>query len=213
MAEIVLSFVVEEALTKVLSRITEVKLAWGLRDELNKLRDSMAMVRDLLQDAEEQQMEQMAVRRWLQKLKVWAFDAEDLLDGLAYEFLRRKVESENQAEAKCRNLVKFSFGVQFVKETAFHIKMGHKVKNISESLDGIKNEPVSFGLRLISADKKSSETNWVSMTDSIIDHPVVARDDEVAKIVNSLDDCRNQRSLTVVVIVGMGGIGKTTVPK
>ncbi|WCJ22702.1 NB-ARC domain-containing disease resistance protein [Euphorbia peplus] len=137
MAEIVLSFLVEEALTKVLSHITEeIKLAWGLDDELNRLRDSLAMVRDLLQDAEEQQMEQMAVRRWLKKLKVWAFDAEDLLDDLSYEFLRQKVESENKKEAKGRNFVNCPFGVHFVRKTVFHIKMGHKVKKISESLDG-----------------------------------------------------------------------------
>ncbi|XP_065871188.1 putative disease resistance protein RGA1 [Euphorbia lathyris] len=214
MAEIVFSFVVEEALSKVLSRITEeIKLAWGLKDELNRLRDSLAMVRDLLQDAEEQQKEQMAVRRWLKKLKVWAFDAEDLLDDLAYEFLRQKVEIENQGEAKGRNFSKFSFGVHFAQKTLFHTKMAHKVKNLSKSLDEIKNEAVSFGLRLISSDKKWSEISWVSMTDSIIDHPVVAREAEVSKIVNLLADCRNQRALTVAVVVGMGGIGKTTVAK
>ncbi|WCJ19999.1 NB-ARC domain-containing disease resistance protein [Euphorbia peplus] len=164
MAEVVLSFVMEEALTKVLSHITEeIKLAWGLGDELNRLRDSLAMVRDLLQDAEEQQMEQMAVRRWLKKLKVWAFDAEDLLDDLAYEFLREKVEFKNKKEAKGRNFVNCSFRVHFVQKTVFHIKMGQKVKKVSEPLDGIKNEAVNFGLRLISADKRLSETSWVSI--------------------------------------------------
>ncbi|WCJ19856.1 Vps51/Vps67 family (components of vesicular transport) protein [Euphorbia peplus] len=131
MAEIVLSLVVEEALTKFLG------------DELNRLRDSLAMVRDLLQDAEEQQLKQIRDLRWLKKLKVWAFDAEDLLDDLSYEFLQQKVEFENKKEAKGRNFVNCSFGVHFVQKTVFHIKMGHKVKKISESLDGIKNDAVN----------------------------------------------------------------------
>ncbi|XP_065871805.1 putative disease resistance protein RGA3 isoform X3 [Euphorbia lathyris] len=213
MTDIVLGFAVEEAVRRVLSRITvEIKQAWGLDDELTRLRDSLAMVRALLQDAEDQQMTQLAIRRWLKKLKVWAYDAEDVLDDLAYEVLRQKVETENKAEAKVRNFLTFSRGINFFQKTAFHVKMVRKVKNVDESLDKIKNEAFGFGLSVISTDRKS-QIRWNRVTDSIIDHPVVGREAEVSLIVDLLASSRDQPSLTVVAIVGMVGLGKTTVAK
>ncbi|KAF2319212.1 hypothetical protein GH714_013990 [Hevea brasiliensis] len=99
MAEMILSFVVEAALSRVSSLIAnEIISAWKLNDEFKGLQDSLTMIRDVLQDAEEQQTEKESVKRWLKKLKEVAYDAEDVFDELAYENLRRKVEMQINRE-------------------------------------------------------------------------------------------------------------------
>ena len=53
------------------------------------------MIQDVLADAERRQESDQSVRRWLQRLKDVAYDADDVLDEFAYEILRRKVEIRN----------------------------------------------------------------------------------------------------------------------
>ncbi|XP_057990736.1 putative disease resistance protein RGA3 [Hevea brasiliensis] len=214
-AAIVLSFVVEEALGRVLSSITEeIKLLWGFNEELNRLQGSLSMIRDVLQDAEEQQVTQMAVRHWLMKLKDVAYDVEDVLDELAYQSL--KVDIQNREETKVHNFFAFSRVYYRVKKTlisrVFHLKMAHKVKNVNETLDKIKNEAVGFGLRVISVDRMP-RINSELVTYSIIDHPIVGREVNVSEIVNMMACFCNQQALTVIPIVGMGGLGKTALAK
>eukprot|EP00257_Ricinus_communis_P005983 XP_002520787.2 putative disease resistance protein RGA4 [Ricinus communis] len=203
MAEIVLSIVVEEAIARVLSLVTEeIKLVWGLDQELIRLQDSLVMIRDLLQDAEEQQAKNMSFRRWLNKFKDVAYEVEDVLDESAYELLRRKVEINNMGDTK----LSLSERARMRK---FHWQMGHKVKNVNRSLDNIKNEALDFKLKIISVDRKISLKH---VTDSIIDHPIVGRQAHVTEIVNLLSSSCDQR-LNVVPIVGMAGLGKTAIAK
>ncbi|XP_012090562.1 disease resistance protein RGA2 [Jatropha curcas] len=212
MADIVLSFTVQEILARARLLITEeIKLVWGFDEELNSLKDSLAMIHDVLQDAEEQQATQMAVRRWLKKLKDVAYDAESVLDELSYEMLRQKVEMENQPDTKVRKFA-FSKGIRYVKKTAYHVKMSHKVRHVNEMLDKIKNEASSFGLRVISIDRVP-QIRLERVTDSAIDHPIVGREVDVSKIVDLLVCFGDQQVLTVVPIVGMGGLGKTAIAK
>lgn len=213
MADIVLSFVVEGTLARVVSLITEeIILQWNLKEDLKRLQESLAMIHDVLQDAEEQQVTQKAVKRWLKKLRDVAYDAEDVIDEFAYEILRRKVEIQDQPGNEVRSFFSFSKGTQYVKKAAFHVKMSHKVKNINESLDKIKKEAAEFGLKVITVDRLP-QISLDRVTDSYLDNSqVVGREDDVSKIVNLLTTSCNQ-PLTVVPIVGMAGLGKTTVAK
>ncbi|KAF2319167.1 hypothetical protein GH714_013703 [Hevea brasiliensis] len=90
--------------------------------------------------------------------------------------------------------------------------MAHKVKNVNETLDKIKNEAVGFGLRVISVDRMP-RINSELVTDSIIDHPIVGREVSVSEIVNMIACFCNQQALTVIPMVGMGGLGKTALAK
>nr|XP_023896978.1 putative disease resistance protein RGA3 [Quercus suber] len=101
MAETVLNVVAEEILGKLISLATEqIGLAWGFEEELIQLRESVEMIQDVLADAERKQVSDRFVMRWLQRLKDVAYDADDVLDELAYENLRRKVEIRNQMKRK-----------------------------------------------------------------------------------------------------------------
>ncbi|KAF2319235.1 hypothetical protein GH714_014126 [Hevea brasiliensis] len=192
--------------------------AWNLKDDLKDLQDSLTMISGVLQDAEEQQTRKEHVRLWLKKLKEVAYEAEDAFDELAYENLRERLRSKgktNQEQSsqigllQIRNCFSFSKGTRCVKKAALHFKMAHKVKNINESLNKIKNDAMGFGLQIIS---RQPQMNLDRLTNSVLDNPVMGREADVSKIVNLLS-CSCDQVLTVVPIVGMGGLGKTTLAK
>ncbi|GMN63380.1 hypothetical protein TIFTF001_032458 [Ficus carica] len=90
MAELVLSPVLEVVVEKLATPLLE---RFGnlldIKDNVKKLRDTLPLVEAVLEDAEEQQATNMAVKIWLSKFKKVAYDAEDLLLQLsAYDSLR-----------------------------------------------------------------------------------------------------------------------------
>ena len=207
MAETILSVVAEEMLKKVISVATEqISLALGFKEDLTRLRESVEMIQAVLADAERRQVGDEAVRLWLQRLKDVAYDADDVLDEFAYEILRRKVEIRNQMKRKV------CFFFSFSNPIAFRIKMANKVKTIRESLKKINDEAKEFQL--------SSSVGTVNVnpepyreTVCFLDHSeVVGRGDHVLKIVDLLVSATNQQ-LSVIPIVGMAGLGKTTLAK
>ena len=209
MAEIVLSFVVEQTLSRMLTLVTdEVKLLWCLKDEVARLRDSLDEVRDMLRVAEEKQVELKSVKRWLNQLKDAAYNAEDVLDELFYEHLRREVETENQQQVEVCKCFPLSRGSFFLKKAALHAKIAHKVRKVNELLDKIKNA-TSFGTQLITSPRDVPKIDPNRMTDRVPESPVVGREANVSTILNLFTRSCDQQVLTIVPIVGMGGLGKT----
>ena len=200
--------VAKEILSKLIPLVTEqISLAWGFTEELTRLRDSLEMIQDVLGDAERRQVNDQSVRRWLQRLKDVAYDADDVLDEFAYEILRRKVEIQNHMKRK----VCFFFSLS--NPIAFRMKMARKVKTINESLKKINDEANGFGLTRADLVNVNREMIPNRETDSSIDHSeVVGREDHVSKIVDLLLSASNQL-LSVIPIVGMAGLGKTTLAK
>ncbi|XP_019082059.2 disease resistance protein RPP13 isoform X2 [Vitis vinifera] len=71
--------------------IQEVGLAWGVKTELEELKDTLSTIHALLLDAEEKQATNRQISDWLGKLKLVLYDAEDVLDEFDYEALRQQV--------------------------------------------------------------------------------------------------------------------------
>nr|POE86396.1 disease resistance protein rga2 [Quercus suber] len=78
----------------------KIDLAWGFKDELTRLRDSLTTIQAVLVDAERRQEGEEFMRLWLQRLKDAAFDADGVLDDPTYEILHRKVEIRNHVKRK-----------------------------------------------------------------------------------------------------------------
>uniref|UniRef100_A0A7N2MU19 Disease resistance protein RGA3 n=2 Tax=Quercus lobata TaxID=97700 RepID=A0A7N2MU19_QUELO len=208
MAEAVLTDVAKEILSKLIPLVTEqIGLFWGFNDELTRLRESVELIQSVLADAERRQAREEAVRLWLRRLKDLAYDADDVLDELAYEILRRKVEIRNQMKRKV------CFFFSFSNPIAFRIKMGNKVKTISESLKKINEDANGFGLTRAKLVNAKPEIIPNRETDSSVDNSeIVGREDQVLEIVDLLLSATNQQ-LSVIPIVGMAGLGKTTIAK
>uniref|UniRef100_A0A7N2M5C6 Uncharacterized protein n=1 Tax=Quercus lobata TaxID=97700 RepID=A0A7N2M5C6_QUELO len=208
MAETILSVVAEEIIGKLISVTTEqISLAWGFKEELTKLRDSLTTIQAVLADAERRQGSEEFVKLWLRRLKDVAYDADYVLGELDYEILRRKVEIRNQMKRKV------CFFFSFSNPIAFRLKMANKIKSIHESLKEINDKANSYGFARASPVNANLEIIPNRETDSSLDHSeVVGRGDHVSKIVDLLTGATKEQ-LYVVSIVGMAGMGKTTLAK
>lgn len=103
MEEVVITAAVDVALSKAISLLEDqINLAWDFKDKLNKLRSLLVLTRAFLQDAERRKVDE-PVKVWLEQLIDIAFEADDVLDELAYEHVRRTVD--NQMSKKVRDFL------------------------------------------------------------------------------------------------------------
>ncbi|GLU14912.1 hypothetical protein SLE2022_314530 [Rubroshorea leprosula] len=205
MAETILGPVIEKALLKLASFTAgQIRLAWGLEKELSKLRQSLNLIQPVLQDAEEKQQSEAAVREWLQELKDVAYDMVDALDEVAYEVLRHQVETQNQAK-RVRTFFSPSNPI------AFRFNMANKIKKINESLAKVTRDAV---FPLLSRNKSPRIGQSRLDTHSYLDSKFESRrDEDVAEIVHLLTEQRSQHPISVISLTGMAGVGKTTLAK
>ncbi|KAG4206472.1 hypothetical protein ERO13_A03G010500v2 [Gossypium hirsutum] len=212
MAEALLGAVLEELVSKLISIAAEqTSLAWGFQKELKRLRDSLEMIEDFLQDAMESQTKEKAVKRWLTRLKDVAYEANDVLDEFAYEILRRKVELRNQIWRKVLDFPSSNNSI------LFRLKMANKIKDILKSLDDLNNLADQFGLQQRAIDRITPVPAYGGPKVETISYPddsnIVGRKHDVSKVVDLLVNPKDEQIVSVVPIVGMAGLGKTTLAK
>ena len=70
----------------------------GLYTKIKKWEETLEMIQAVLGDAEDKQLKNTAVKKWLDKLQDLAYDAEDMLDEFATEAFARKLKMEQQQQ-------------------------------------------------------------------------------------------------------------------
>jgi hypothetical protein len=173
---------------------------------LHKLKISLLSVNALLEDAEEKQLTKPAVKAWLNELKDAIYDAEDVLDEIATEALQRKLDAEFQTTAsKLLNPIS-TFLSRFVKE------IEPKIKYLLDELEYLAKQKDVLGLK----EGVGGESLKRLPTTSLVEESdIFGRDDDKEKIISFLisHDATSNENLCEIPIVGMGGIGKTTLAK
>ncbi|RXI06046.1 hypothetical protein DVH24_018088 [Malus domestica] len=188
----------------------EISLFRGFKKELDELSESLMEIQDFLGDvAHKPQHQRMAVRNWVKKLKHVAHDADDVLEDINYEVLRRKVEIQNHMKKKVLNFFSLSNPILFRQ------KMAHKIKNIKASLANLKSVAAYIGLVARRVDQTPPGMG-IRETDSWLDpdEKTIGREKIMSNIIATLTESKNQENkLSVQAIVGIGGLGKTTLAR
>ncbi|KAL6142020.1 hypothetical protein ACLB2K_060304 [Fragaria x ananassa] len=182
MAEFLLTFAAEGILTKVTSlAVQEITLVLGFKGDLAKLRDSFVNIEALLRDVNRSDVRGEAVKLWVKDLEDIAQKADDVLDEIGYEVLRRKAELQDQMKKKAAG-------------------------------------PVGLVARIADATSQDIEVldrETVSIFDSDEKRLIIGREEVVSDIVKTLikSNYTEEDHLPVLAIVGMPGLGKTTLAK
>lgn len=208
MAEVVASSLVRLVCNKMgTNLIKEYGLLSGANKELKKLEGTLKMIRDVLDDAEARQEKEKALRGWLKKLKDVAFEIDDLVDDAALEAVKSENKKIPGIKGKVRNISSIPHSIKFKS------KIAHKAKGIREKLDEIAAERSKFHLQENVTIEGNYRENKIARESSslVIESEVYGREKDKEEIIDFLINTGSTNSLEVMAIVGMGGLGKTTI--
>ncbi|KAL5563594.1 hypothetical protein UlMin_033341 [Ulmus minor] len=178
-----------------------VGLLWGVNKEMEKLSSMLSTIVAVLEDAEERQFTDRAIKNWLQKLT----DVSDELDDILDEF---EIEAFRMEYHRWTKKVSSSLSFLHPMNTLFRFKIANKMKDVGDRLDRIANERMRFHLRE-SAGERPIEARGRRQTSSIISQPhVYGREEDKERIVNFL--VNDAKDISIYPIIGLGGMGKTT---
>jgi len=215
MAETFLFNIADSLLGKLASYAFEqASRAYDVYDDLQGIKDTLSIVRGVLLDAEYKKDRQHGLREWLRQIQKICSDAEDVLDEFRLQVnLKQSVEDSGSTRKKVRHYISSS------SPPAFRFRMARQIKYIRGRLNKAADERTGFGLVKISVEP-GLPVQRREMTHSYIDAlDVIGRENDMEAIIKLLmqphpqGDGGGNRSLCVVPIVGIGGLGKTTLAK
>ena len=166
---------------------------WGVKDELENLKKTVSTIQAVLQDAAEKSTHNNQVKAWLERLKDAVYEADDLLN-----------EFHTQASRSNKVLALTSM------PNPVNFKMSRRIKKMKKKLDKIAKDRIDFHLeeRIIEphvVNRKGKPTHSF-----VSEEEVIGRKDNKNAIIELLLDPNVKENVSVIPIVGMGGIGKTT---
>jgi hypothetical protein len=181
--------------------LQELGLAGGLTTELENLKRTFRTIQAVLQDAEEKQWKSEPIKVWLSDLKDAAYVVDDVLDEFAIEAQRHRLQKD------LKNRLRSFFSLDH-NPLVFRLKMAHKLKNVREKLDAIANEKNKFNLTPRVGDTTADTYDWRLTSSLVNESEIYGRGKEKEELVNFL--LTNADNLPIYAILGMGGLGKTT---
>ncbi|KAJ4718000.1 Disease resistance protein [Melia azedarach] len=192
----------------------EVRLVIGVKKDVQKLTSNLETLQSVLMDAEKRQVDEGAVRIWLDKLRDISYDMDDVLDEWNTAILRSQIEGETftngSVHQKKRVVCSFlPFSCLCFEQVVLRRDIALSIKEINEDLDAVVREKERYNFRISS----SAEEPLRLKSTSFVDVSEIRGRDEEKNVLRSKLLCESseeQKIVHVISIAGMGGIGKTT---
>ncbi|XP_062081001.1 disease resistance protein RGA2-like [Humulus lupulus] len=201
MAEALVSILVEEVAFIAIQQLDkEVRLVNDVDKHVIQLKNNLEAIQVVLEDAERRQLADLNVRNWLDRLKSTSFDMDNLLDKWSTAILKLNMEEINvptQTRSK-------------LKKITLRLDIARKIKDVNRKLERIVVEKDRFKLDTtvvqepVLRPKTTSFINEAEIYGRDMDKHIL-----VSKLVSE-SSTHQDRRLDIIPIIGIGGIGKTT---
>ncbi|XP_057740113.1 putative disease resistance protein At3g14460 isoform X2 [Arachis stenosperma] len=156
-------------------------------DLVEKLRTALKDAGALVDDAELKQLDNHDVKEWLNSLRDALYTADDLLDRICTKAATQKVTL---------------LGRIFNSEDR---QMVNEIERVVRRIEDLEKRKGKLGLEKIS----TASFSWKTPSTSLVRGNVYGREDDEKALIKMLND-NNEHHLSVISIVGIGGVGKTT---
>ncbi|KAM6571145.1 hypothetical protein CsatA_015225 [Cannabis sativa] len=192
----------------------QIGILLGIDKEMQRICSMLSTIVAVIEDAEERQLSDRSIKNWLQKLTDVSSELEDILDDCCeMEAFRLELEYQQQQQQPWIRKVRSSLSCINPMNLYFRKKIANKMKEIGDRLDQIGNERINFHLRgVVVVGERRSQIRGNRLTSSVITQPCVyGREEEKERIVGFLvNDAIHCNHTCIYSIVGLGGMGKTT---
>ncbi|XVF83815.1 hypothetical protein PTKIN_Ptkin16aG0523400 [Pterospermum kingtungense] len=187
--------------------IHEAVFLGGVREEVERLRAELDRMNSVLKDADYQLQQTQIVRTLVRQIREIAYEAEDVIDS----FILHQVSHHGGF----RGIIN-KFTSIFTKPSHLH-KTGMKIQAIQTRLEDISKSLPAYG-HISGGQSSHSGTMMLQQRfrktySHVEEEDVVSLKGMTRKVLARLMTEEEDRPHVVVSIVGMGGIGKTTLAK
>ncbi|KAL7617010.1 hypothetical protein Lser_V15G03293 [Lactuca serriola] len=218
MAEIVVSAVISVLCEKLISGdFMKLARSEGIASHLNKWNNTLPLIQAVLADAGQKQITARAVRLWLNRLQGLAYDIDDVLDDLATEAMRRQLNHESLAStrrtSKVLKIIPTCCTTFTPRNLMYGQRMSSKLDEITIKLHDLAEVKTGLGLN-VNVERSNRTQRRLEQTSVVDEHIIMGREgDSEALLEKLLGYEALDRTVSIVSIIGMGGIGKTTLAK
>ena len=212
MVDAIVSPLLQQLISFAAQEVTQpVKLVTGVEQEVKKLTSHLQAIRAVIDDAEERQVKDKAVKLWLDRLKEASCDIEDVLDE--WITARRKMEMKENGHASqkqvCSCIPASSIGF---KKIILRHDIAVKIKEINKKIDAVATEKDMFKFVENGSNSTRERPGRVQSTSLIDEEEICGRVGEKNELLSKLlcESSDQEKVFHIISIVGMGGMGKTT---